>query len=305
MPDNLLMRILLTGGTGFLGRALVHRLTDYELVLLTREPELVTGLPDSVTLYPWSPLEGPPDAAVFEGVDAVIHLAGENVAGRWTTAKKKAIRDSRVLGTRSLVRGLAVANPRPPKLISASAIGFYGEGGSAELDEASESGHDFLAEVSRSWEREAKRAEDLGITVALLRTGIVLHPGGGALKSMFLPTRLGLGGPLGSGEQWWSWIHLDDWIGAVLWLLENELEGPFNLTAPGAVPQGSFASTLGRTLHRPSFLPTPSFALRWVLGGFAVELLSSKKVQPRRLLDEGFRFRFPNLEEALCDLFPG
>ena len=299
------MKILLTGATGFLGRALVDRLGDHDLIVLSRRPEEESMLPERVTLQPWSPLEGPPEPAVFEGVDAVIHLAGENVVGRWTAAKKKAIRDSRVLGTRSLVRGLAAVSPRPPMLFSASAIGFYGDGGDRDLDETSESGHDFLSEVSRSLEREARRAEDLGMMVSLLRTGIVLHPAGGALKAMLLPARTGIGGPLGSGDQWWSWIHLDDWTGAVRWLLEKENEGPINLTAPGPVLQRDFASTLGRVLHRPAFMPTPAFALRWALGGFSVELLSSRKVYPRRLLDEGYSFEFPDLEAALCDLFSG
>lgn len=299
------MNVLITGATGFIGSQLVQRLqtAGHRPSVLTRDPERARAkLPGIAAAHPWSPLEGPPPAEALRNVDAVVHLAGEPVNGRWTEAKKRAIRDSRVVGTRNLVAAIGAAETPPSVLVSGSAIGFYGDRGDERLTEESAPGDDFLADTCKAWEAEADRAREHGVRVRKLRTGIVLEPGGGALDQMLLPARLGLSGPLGSGRQWWSWVHMDDEIGLIEHALTVEGSGPLNATAPEPVRQKEFAKTLGRVLGRPAFLPAPAFALKVVLGGFAVELLSSKRVLPEATQASGYRFRHPELEEALRDL---
>ena len=291
------MRITLTGATGFVGRALCETLAaqGHDLQDLTRNPDLARGLlPTSAEAVAYDS----PDA--FSSADAVINLAGESVVGLWTAAKRRKIRDSRVLGTQRLVESLASRKTQPSVLISASAIGYYGDRGDEILTESSRPGEGFLAETSIEWESAALQAEDLGIRTAVLRIGIVLETGGGALGSMLTPAKLGLGGPLGSGKQWWSWIHRDDLIGLILHCLNDErITGPVNATAPEPMQQGLFAKTLGSVLHRPAFLPAPAFVLRTVLGGFSEELLSSKRVLPQAALDSGYAFQHRSLSGAL------
>lgn len=299
------MRVLLTGATGFVGRALARHLADagHTVCALTRSPGR-TPLPGITDSFLWNPTSSPPLPRVFEGVEGVVHLAGESVVGLWTASKREAIRESRVLGTRHLVRGLIElpAGSRPKVLVSASAIGYYGDRGEEELTESSPpaGGEDFLSSVCRAWEAEACVAESAGIRVVRPRIGIVLGEGGGALGAMLRPFRMGLGGPLGNGRQWWSWIHRGDLAGLVRFALENEsLSGPMNATAPNPVRQGEFARELGRALDRPAVLPAPAFALRALLGGFSTELLSSKKVLPAAAGEAGASFAFPQLRGAL------
>ena len=297
------MRILVSGATGFIGRRLVeefHR-QGQTLVALSRDPAAAQRhLPALEKAYGWNPLHELPPAAAFTGVDAVVHLAGETVTGRWTEEKMQSIRDSRVLGTANLVKAMVRLETRPQVLISASAIGYYGDRGDEELTEESAPGNDFLAEVCQEWEKEAGKVEWGGVRSARVRVGIVLGPGGGALAAMLLPFQLGAGGPLGSGRQWWSWVHRDDLIALILHLIEHpEFSGAVNGTAPEPARQKDFAKTLGRVLWRPAFLPAPAFALKIALGGFSTELLSSKRVLPRNARDLGFRFRYPRLEAAL------
>ena len=254
-------------------------------------------------VFPWNPLQELPPLQAFEGCDAVINLAGESIAGRWTAPKKQLIRDSRVLGTKNLVNALAQLSSRPKVLISASAIGYYGDRGEETLTEDAAPGSDFLAQVCRDWENEALKAESLGMRVVRLRIGLVLGRGGGTLQALLPLFRVGLGGPLGSGRQWWSWIHRDDLCRLIVQILANEsISGPVNATAPQPVRQKEFAQVLGRVLRRPAFLPTPAFALKIALGEFADGILASQRVLPRRAQEMGYRFQFEELEGALREI---
>ncbi|MBL4849455.1 MAG: TIGR01777 family oxidoreductase [Planctomycetes bacterium] len=302
------MRVAVTGATGLVGRRLCRALLERgdELVVLSRDPTRASGLGASAT-HAWSP-EGEPAAGLLAGVEGVVHLAGESVQGRWTRAKKAAILASREEGTRSIVTAIAAArDPDPTQgpqvLVSASAVGWYGERGDDFLSEADPSGDDFLAGVCEAWEAEAVRAESLGVRVAPLRFGLVLAPEGGALKEMRLPFSLGLGGPLGTGRQWWSWVHIEDLIALILLALrDTSLTGPVNVTSPEPVRQRDFAKGLGAALGRPAILSAPRWALRLALGEFSTEVLTSKRVLPKSALAAGFEFQFPTLAPALKDL---
>lgn len=297
------MNILISGATGFIGTRLCRQLGEdgHNVSALSRDPaSAVRLLPLLRRVSPWDPLISRPPEEAFENIDAVVHLAGESVAGRWNSAKKRAIRESRILGTRHLVAEIESLGAKPKVLVSASAIGYYGDRGEELLDEEAPPGAGFLSEVCQAWEGEAARAEELGLRVVRLRSGIVLGAGGGALATMLPPFKLGLGGPLGSGHQWWSWVHLDDVIGVIVETLEDEtLEGPLNLTAPRPLRQEEFARALGRVLGRPALLPAPAWALKLALGEFAGELLASQRVLPRQIQAQGYHFRFGELEPAL------
>jgi uncharacterized protein (TIGR01777 family) len=252
--------------------------------------------------YLWDAASEFPRAAL-EGADAVIHLAGEPIAQRWTPAVKKALAVSRVDSTKLLVQALSALEKRPPILLSGSAIGFYGDRADEELDEGSAPGSGFLPELCREWENQANLARALGMRVNLLRTGIVLDPQGGALAQMLPPFRWGAGGKLGSGKQWMSWIHIADWVGAVLHLLAKDGEsGPVNLTGPVPARNERFTEVLGKVLQRPALLPVPKFALELLFGEMAQIVLGSQQVLPRFLLRHGYEFRHPQLEGALRDL---
>ena len=301
------MRVLVTGATGFIGQRLCEKLSqlDHQVTALSRSPENAQkALPCLVQAFPWrSPADELPPPESLDGVEAVIHLAGESVVGRWGPSKRRAIRESRIMSTKNLVDRITEVTPRPCTLISASAIGYYGDQGDTSLTEAALPGTDFLGEICQQWEKEALRARAADVRVVHLRIGIVLAGGGGALDAMLPPARLGLAGPLGSGRQWWSWIHREDLVGMVQYVLERkELTGPFNATSPNPCRQKDFARKLGRVLSRPAFLPTPALALKIVLGGFASELLSSKKVLPSRFKESNYSFRFPELERALWSI---
>ena len=288
-----------------MGRRLCEALSQRgdRVVALSRDPAAARRRAPAIDkAYPWNPTAEPPPGEALSGLDAVVHLAGETVVGRWTGAKKNSIRDSRVVGTRNLVAGIAQAESKPPVMVSASAIGFYGDRGDEVLTEQAAAGDDFLAHTCLAWEDEALQVEPLGVRLARVRIGVVLGLGGGALAAMLTPFKLGAGGPLGSGRQWWSWIHRDDLVGLILHLIDNDLRGAFNATAPEPVRQKEFARVLGRVLHRPAFMPAPAFALKIVMGGFAAELLSSKKVLPEGALQSGYQFRNPDLEAALREI---
>jgi len=296
------MRILITGATGFIGTALsahLHR-QGHEIWAVSRSGAAAASrLPAVARVFDWDPLGGPPNGEVFDGVEAVVHLAGESVAGRWGAAQRDAIETSRVVGTRNLVAGMAAVRTRPRILVSSSAIGYYGDRGDEKLSETSSAGDDFLAHVGKGWEASAIEAEALGMTVVRFRTGIVLGAGGGALKEMLLPAKLGLGGPLGSGQQWWSWIHMGDAIGVIEHALTFNSSAVLNTTAPEPVRQRDFARAMGRVLRRPAVAPAPAFILKLVLGGFAAELLSSKRVVPAATMASGYSYRYPELAGAL------
>lgn len=299
------MRIVIAGGTGFLGRALTGALQQdgHEIVLLARRAagdgngglRRLAWVPDG-SVGSW--------AEALDGAEAVINLAGEPIAaGRWTSARKEAILQSRVLATRSLVAALtAVARP-PAVFLSASAQGYYGERGDEEVTEEAPPGKDFLAGVCAAWEAEARPAEDLARLV-LLRTGVVLSATGGALPPMIRPFRVFGGGPMGTGRQYVSWIHYKDWVRMVIWALStSQLEGPLNLAAPSPVTNRDMAAAISRALHRPSWLAIPPLALRAALGEMAdALLLISIRMVPRKALDLGYRFLFSDLDAALDDL---
>lgn len=306
------MKIVTVGATGFVGSHLLKALssssgsgTPHQITVLSRDPDRTRDrVPSGLQLLRWDPLtEAVPERAL-DGADAVINLAGDNVAeGRWTPAKKKRLVDSRILTTRGIVDAIGDCEARPRILVNASAIGFYGPRGDEELGEQSAAGDDFLSGLCQQWEAEASRATEIGVRTVLLRIGIVLGVGGGALKKMLLPFRLGAGGPIGSGRQWMSWIHIDDMVGLILHALSTEnLTGPVNATAPQPATNRKFSSTLGRVLRRPAFLPAPGFALRLALGEFADILIEGQKVLPAKAEASGYEFRHPELEEALRDI---
>ncbi|NQT37133.1 MAG: TIGR01777 family protein [Planctomycetes bacterium] len=293
------MRILISGSTGLIGSALVSALqTDgHEVHRLVRRHADAAG-PNVF----WDPANGKINSAALEGFGAVVHLAGENIAGgRWTRARMTRIRDSRVDSTRLLAGSLAQLRQPPEVLLSASAIGIYGNRPGEELSEKSTPGEGFLADVCRQWEAAAQEAAGAGIRVVALRFGMVLAGGGGALAKMLPPFRLGLGGPVGSGRQEVSWIAVDDAVAAAVHLLgDSTTSGPVNLVAPRPVTNRRLAKSLGRVLHRPALMPLPALAARIVLGRMADELLlASQRVVPRRLLEAGFQFNHPELDAAL------
>ena len=276
------MRVVVAGASGLIGTHLSEalRARGDEAVAL---PRLGTG--------PWS----------VEGADAVVNLAGASVAGkRWTPEYKKEIEESRVRSTRALVQAIASAARKPRVLVNASAVGYYGGRGDEPVDESAAPGADFLANVVRQWEAESQRAPIRSVQV---RTGIVLSKKGGALEKMLPPFKAFVGGPIGSGKQWFPFIHIADEVGAILWCIDRELTGPVNLVAPGVVTMKDFAKALGRALHRPSWAPVPAGPLKILLGEFASTILEGQRAVPKKLLDSGFRFRFPDVDAALRDLF--
>jgi uncharacterized protein (TIGR01777 family) len=292
------MKVLITGASGLVGTELQKEFAaeGHEMLLASRKE------PEDERHIQWSVEEGFAELERLEGLDAVVHLAGENVSGlRWTEEKKKAIRDSRVLGTRNVVDALSRLNNKPRVLIASSAIGFYGERGDEEVTESSAPGDNFLAEVCRAWEAESRRAEDACIRTVLLRTGIVLSKDGGALGTMLLPFKFGVGGVIGSGRQWMSWISMDDHLRVIEYAIENEaLRGAVNSVGPNPVTNEEFTKALGEVLYRPTFLPVPEFAVGMLFGemGDAL-LLASTKVMPARLASAGFDFKYPDLKAAL------
>ena len=294
------MRSLIIGGTGFVGRHLASRL-DTPIVAGRSRSRVHQHLGD-IEARTWSPEHVEPD--LFSGVDTVFHLAGESVFhGRWTAGKKERIRSSRVDGTRRLVDAIAAAGKRPSTLICSSAIGYYGSRGDTLLTERSRPGDDFLAKVCVDWEREAMRAEEFGVRVVCIRTGVVLGRDGGALGQMLLPFRLGLGGRLGSGNQWMSWIHIEDLVGIMFHAAGHpHLHGPVNGVAPEPVTNRVFTQSLGAALHRPAILPVPACLLKVAVGKFAAVLLASQRVVPEKISHSGFAFSFPQLKQALADL---
>jgi uncharacterized protein (TIGR01777 family) len=293
-------RILVSGASGLIGTALLASLEAQE----TQIVRLVRGRVSNATQVSWDPL-GPVSPAAVSGFDAVVHLAGESIVGRWTDEKKRAIRDSRVLGTRRLTAALAQTEVKPRVLVCASAIGFYGNRGDEILVENSLIGRGFLPEVCGEWEDATGPAAAAGIRTVNIRIGLVLSAKSGALVKMLTPFKLGLGGRIGSGRQWWSWIHIDDIVGGIHHAMRTEpLSGAVNLVAPNPVRNAEFTKLLASVLGRPAFFPVPEFALRLAFGKMGAEelLLSSQRVEPGKLLASGYAFRFSELRAALENL---
>ncbi|HEX8645448.1 MAG TPA: TIGR01777 family oxidoreductase [Thermoleophilaceae bacterium] len=298
------MRVAVTGATGTIGSALVADLLARgdEVVALSRDPESAREkLGEGISSVRWAnPSAEPAPSDALSGCDAVVHLLGEPVDQRWSDEAKERIRASRVFGTRYLVAALRDASPRPRVLVSQSATGWYGPHGDETLDESVPAADDFLARVVRDWEDEARAAEELEMRVALMRCGVVLSPSGGALGKMMLPFKLGVGGPIAGGRQYVPWVHLDDVVGALVCALEDErLRGPLNLTAPEPATNRELSKALGRVLRRPAVLPVPGFALKLMYGEMSSIVTTGARVVPARLAELGYRFRQPDLEDAL------
>jgi uncharacterized protein len=289
------MRVTVTGASGRIGTALVERLRARgdDVTLLSRDPDRGVG---------WDPASEPAPAQALRGADAVVHLAGENVAQRWSAEAKRRIARSREAGTRNLVAGIAALpeGERPGALVSGSASGYYGPHGDEEVDESAPAGDDFLARVCVTWEREARAAEDLGLRVVRVRTGVVLDRDGGALAKMLPPFRLGVGGPVAGGKQWMPWIHHDDEVGILLAALDGaEWSGAINASAPHPVTNRDFSRALGRALHRPAVAPVPALAVRALYGEMATIVTGGVRMVPRRALGLGYDFAHPELDAAL------
>ena len=300
------MRIVITGGTGLIGSALAANLRSggHEVIVLSRSPAKATGMPSGVQVERWNARTSEGWAHLVEGTGAIVNLAGENIgAGRWTDDRKRRILDSRLDAGRAVVEAVKQASDKPGVVIQASGIGYYGPRQEAEIDEKETPGQDWLAEVAVQWEATTAPVEAEGVRRAIIRTGVVLSRNEGALPRMLLPFRLFVGGPLGGGKQWFPWIHQEDEVAAIRFLIENsEAHGPFNLCAPNPVTNRQFSHVLGAVMGRPSLMPTPGFVLRMLFGEMATLLLDGQRAVPRRLLDLGFEFRFTTAEAALKDL---
>jgi len=301
------VKVLVTGASGFIGSALCDSLLvrGDTVVGLTRDPKKARSTNPSVSWFAWEPTLERPPAEAFEGVDAVVNLLGEKINQRWTDEAKERIMESRRTGTHNLVGTIAGLGERRPKvLVNQSAIGFYGDRGEALMDESASSGEGFDAEVVREWEAAAREVEASGVRLVIVRTGHVLDPSGGLLRQLLTPFRLGVGGPLAGGEQYMSWIHVEDEVGILLWAVESErVGGVINSTAPEPVTNRELSKALGRALHRPAAMPVPGIALDLMYGSeFGAVLRGGQRVVPRRALDLGYEFKYPQLDQALTDL---
>ena len=305
------MRIIVTGGTGLIGRALAADLADdnHEVIVLSRAPERATAMPAGVRIERWDArtAEGWDDLA--DGADAIVNLAGESISGqgfipgRWTTERKRRIRDSRLNAGRAVVQAVESASSKPRVVIQASGAGYYGPHGDEEISEETPAGNEWFEKVAVEWEASTAPVETLAVRRAIIRSGVVLSIEGGALPRLLLPFRFFVGGPLGRGRQWFPWIHIADEVRAIRFLIENPTaSGPFNLTAPNLLTNAEFSQVIGRVFRRPAFVPVPAFALRLLLGEMSMVLLEGQKAIPRRLQELGFTFRFPEAEAALRDL---
>ncbi len=296
------MKIVVTGGTGFIGKSLVRRLKEkgHSVIVLTRQVKLEKKSKDVRTLR-WDGKNSGGWVHEVEGVDAFINLAGESIQGRWNNEKKENILSSRLDSTRCIVQAIRLMEKKPHVLIHASAVGYYGDVPEGEVTESSPKGSGFLADVCAQWEQEALKAQDLGVRTVIFRLGVVLSKRGGALKKMLPPFRFFLGGPLGNGTPWFPWVSRRDVRRALLFALEKpELSGPVNLVAPQSVTMNEFSTVLGRVLGRPSSLRVPAWMCKILFGEMSQVMLEGQKVVPKKLLDAGFRFRFPTLYEALA-----
>ena len=305
------MRVLIPGGTGLIGRALSAELAKdgHEVILLSRAPQRAHNLPPGVRTERWDGRTAAGWGHLADGADAIVNLAGASIAGegffpaRWTEARKTLLTESRLHTARAVVEAVQGAAQKPGAVIQASAIGYYGPHGDESLTEDAPPGDDFLARLCVAWEAAAAPLDEMGVRRVILRTGVVLSTAGGAFPRLLLPFRLFAGGPMGSGRQWMSWIHVADEVAAIRFLLERpDAAGPFNLTAPEPLTNAQFSRLLGRVMRRPALLPVPAFAMRLALGEAATIVLDGQRVLPRRLQELGFTFRFPTAEAALHDL---
>jgi uncharacterized protein (TIGR01777 family) len=304
------MKVAITGATGFVGSRLVERLHELgdSILVLTRNPDKArrvfpTSAYPNLEIVAYTPKESGPWQESVAGCDAIVNLAGAPLAEeRWTPERKREIMDSRKIGTEKIVEAIGAADPKPKVLVNASAVGYYGTSETATFDEESPAGDDFLAEVCKAWEAAAEPVKEVGTRLVILRFGIVLGMGG-AIAKMMAPFKLFAGGPIGSGRQWFSWIHRDDLVNLIVESLRNEkITGVLNATAPNPVRMAEFCQTFGRVLNRPSWLPVPGFAIEALLGDGAIVVLEGQEVRPRRPLASGFEYQFPTVKPALEDI---
>lgn len=300
------MKVAITGATGFVGTRLVERLLTegHQVMVLTRSPDRAAkAFSNAVDVVAYDPMASGAWQETIAGCDAVVNLAGEAIAeNRWTPERKQSLMNSRKITTEKVVEAICKANPKPSVLVNSSAIGFYGTSETVTFEESSESGNDFLAEICRAWEAEANRAKECGTRVVILRTGIVLGMGG-ALERMLTPFKMFAGGPIGTGRQWFSWIHREDLVSLILRALtRSEMEGVYNATAPNPVRMGEMTTVLGQVMNRPSWLPVPGFALEAMLGDGAIVVLEGQQVLPKRTLADGFEYQYPTVKDALEEI---
>jgi len=300
------MRVIITGGSGLIGRALATDLArnSHEVIIISRRPDRIIGLPAGVHAERWDGHTAEGWYSLADGADAIVNLAGENISsGRWTDKRKHTILQSRLNAGQAVVEAVKAATRKPRVVIQASGIGYYGHCGNEEITEETPPGHDFLAGLAAEWESSTASLEALGVRRAVIRTGVVLSTEDGALPRMLLPFRFFVGSRLGSGRQWFPWIHIADEVGVIRFLIGNEAAcGPFNLSAPIPLTNAEFSHLLGQQLKRPTLMPTPEFALRLLFGEMATALLDGQRAIPKRLLQLGYRFRFPEAGPALRDL---
>jgi len=299
-------RVIITGGTGFIGAPLARQLAaKYEVVVLSRNPARVGSLGNGVKVVAWDGRTAEGWGQLADGAFAIINLAGENLsAGRWTPARKAAIVDSRQQAAQAVIAAISQAAVKPTVLVQASAVGYYGPRGDEKINENEKPGSTFDATTCVAWEKATDAVEAMGVRRVIIRTGVVIEKSGGALARMSLPFKLFMGGPVGSGKQYFPWIHLTDEINAIQFLMENKQQkGVFNLSAPNPVTMKEFAVALGKAMGRPAFMPAPGFALQILFGEMASILLNGQRVIPNRLLQQGFKFKYSTVDTALSEIY--
>ncbi|HTP07875.1 MAG TPA: TIGR01777 family oxidoreductase [Anaerolineae bacterium] len=299
------MRIIITGGSGLIGRGLVDSLTQdgHEVIVLSRTPDSVKNLPKGACAEKWDGKSAQDWGKFVNGADAIVNLAGTTISERWSEDRKREIRESRVNAGKAIVEAVKAAEKKPRVVVQSSAVGYYGPRGAEEITEDSSAGSDFLASVCQDWEASTAELDAMGIRRPIIRTGVVLDKNGGALPKMVLPVKMFVGGPLGSGQQYFPWIHLHDEVVAIRWLIDNSsAHGVYNLSAPQPVTNKEFTHAIGKVLGRPTFMPVPAFAMKTLFGEMATLLLDGQREMPMRLVKEGFKFKFTNAEAALRDV---
>ena len=299
------MRVIVTGGSGLIGRALVDSLAQdgHEVILLSRNPDAVKNLPKGARAEKWDGQTAQGWGRFVDGADAIVNLAGATISEKWSETRKQEIRASRVNAGKAMVEAVKAAERKPRVVMQSSAVGYYGPRGAEEITEDSRAGSDFLASVCKDWEASTAELDNMGVRRVIIRTGVVLDKNGGALPKMVMPVKMFVGGPLGSGKQYFPWIHLQDEVAAIRWLIENpNAHGVYNLSAPQPLTNKNFTHAIGKVLGRPMLMPVPAFVMQTLFGEMATLLLDGQREMPMRLVKEGFKFKFTNAEAALRDV---
>jgi uncharacterized protein (TIGR01777 family) len=299
------MRVIVTGGSGLIGRVLVDSLAKdgHEVIVLSRNPDAIKNLPGGARAEKWDGKTAQDWGKLVNGAEVIVNLAGATISERWSDAQKKLIRESRVNAGKAIVEAVKAAEKKPRVMIQSSAVGYYGPRGAEEITEESSAGNDFLANVCKDWESSTAELESLSVRRVIIRTGVVLDKHGGALPRMVMPVKMFVGGPLGSGKQYFPWIHLQDEVAAIRWLIDNSnARGVYNLSAPRPLTNKEFTQAIGKVLGRPTFMPVPAFAMRTMFGEMSTLLLDGQREMPMRLVKDGFKFKFTDAEAALRDV---